>query len=93
MNSTKAMRRDERTQKEIMDEIWEIIKEEGLETKFFHALVERNGHKIVRCNECLAGHEYMSVFAYSEKHGGTIDSFRYYNYYVVDVTEQNRRTV
>lgn len=88
MNSTKAMRRDERTQEEIA----RILKEEGLETKFFHALVERNGHKIVRCNECLAGHEYMSVFAYSEKHGGTIDSFRYYNYYVVDVTEQNRET-
>lgn len=29
----------------------------------------------------------MSVFNYSEKHGGTFDSFKYYNDYVVDITK------
>ena len=50
-------------------------------------LLERNGHKLVRYNNCIAGHKYESVFNYSESHGGTFDSFKYYNDYVVDVTK------
>jgi phosphoserine aminotransferase len=30
----------------------------------------------------------MSVFNYSEKYGGTIDSFKYYNDYVIDITDK-----
>ena len=50
-------------------------------------LVEKNGHKLVRYNEGIAGHKYMKVFDYSVKYGGTFDSFKYYNDYYVDVTE------
>ena len=49
-------------------------------------LLERNGHKLVKFDKCEADHEYMTVFNYSEKNGGTYDSFRYYNDYVVDLT-------
>lgn len=50
-------------------------------------LLDKNGHKLVRYNNCIAGHKYESVFNYSARHGGTVDSFKYYNDYVVDVTE------
>ena len=49
---------------------------------FLRELIQHNGH-----NEAIAGHIYMSVFNYSEKHGGTFDSFKYYNDYVVDITK------
>ena len=54
---------------------------------FLRELIQQNGHKLVRYNEAIAGHIYMSVFNYSEKHGGTFDSFKYYNDYVVDITK------
>ena len=50
-------------------------------------LIEKNGHKLVCPRDAIMGHKYMTVFNYSEIHGGTIDSFHYYNDYVVDVTE------
>jgi len=49
-------------------------------------LIKKNGHKLVRHNETVAGHKYENVFDYSVRHGGTVDSFKYYNFYVVDVT-------
>ena len=53
---------------------------------YLKELIEKNGHKLVKHDNCINGHKYESVFNYSEKHGGTVDSFQYYNDYVVDVT-------
>ena len=65
-----------------------IEREMGISNKMFlKELLEKNGHKLVRHNNCIAGHKYESVFNYSERYGGTFDSFKYYNDYVVDVTE------
>lgn len=50
-------------------------------------LIEKNKHKLIRYNEGIVGHRYMKVFDYSKKYGGTFDSFKYYNNYYVDVTE------
>lgn len=54
---------------------------------FLKELVEKNGDKIVRYNECKEGKKYMSIFNYSEKYGGTFDSFKYYNEYVIELKE------
>lgn len=51
-------------------------------------LIRANGHKLVRYDQCKPGRTYKSVFAYSNGAGGTLDSFRYYNDYVVDVTKE-----
>lgn len=48
-------------------------------------LVHKNGHKLVKYNECKADIKYISVFDYSVKYGGTYDGFKYYNNYVVAV--------
>lgn len=56
-----------------------------MRTLYLKELLEKNGHKLVRYNECVSGHKYESVFNYSDRQGGTIDSFQYYNDYVVDV--------
>lgn len=50
-------------------------------------LIQQNRHKLVLYNETTTGHIYMSVFNYSQKYGGTFDSFKYYNDYVVDITK------
>lgn len=55
---------------------------------FLEELLKQNGHKLVRYNEGIEGHTYMSVFDYSVKYGGTFDSFKYYNDYCIDITEQ-----
>ena len=57
---------------------------------FFKELVKKNGHKLVGYGEAREGHTYVKVFDYSEKYGGTYDSHRYYNNYVVDVTEDEK---
>lgn len=49
-------------------------------------LIIKNGHKLVRYDRTKKGHKYESVFSYSNRHGGTVDSFRFYNDWVVDVT-------
>ena len=33
--------------------------------------------------------KYVSVFNYSEKYGGTYDSFKYYNDYVIELGKGN----
>lgn len=48
-------------------------------------LVLKNGHKIVKYNECKTSAKYMRVFDYSEKYGGTYDGFKYYNDYVIEI--------
>lgn len=48
-------------------------------------LLAKNGDKLVKYNETQEGKRYESVFNYSIKNGGSIDSFRYYNDYVVEL--------
>lgn len=55
--------------------------------QFLTDLLRANGHKLTHYTQAIKGHEYMSVFRYSAKHGGTLDGFRYYNDYVIDITE------
>lgn len=57
---------------------------------FLKDLVEKNGDKIVRYDNCRADKKYMSVFNYSAKYGGTFDSFKYYNDYVIELGEKNK---
>ena len=52
---------------------------------FLKDLVKKNGDKIVKYNNCKEDKKYMSVFNYSEKYGGTFDSFKYYNDYVIEL--------
>lgn len=55
---------------------------------FLKDLVEKNGDKIVRYDNCRADKKYMSVFNYSEKYGGTFDSFKHYNDYVIELGDE-----
>ena len=55
---------------------------------FLKELIKKNGHNLVRYNECIVSHKYESVFDYSVKNGGTFDGCKFYNDYVVDVTEE-----
>lgn len=55
---------------------------------YLKQLVKKNGHRLVRFDRCVEGHNYESVFNYSEKHGETVDSFKYYNNYVIDTTKE-----
>jgi hypothetical protein len=54
---------------------------------FLRGLIEKNGDILWRCSNILptdyGEYEVMSVFDYSVKHGGTVDSFQFYNDYVV----------
>ena len=54
---------------------------------FLEELVKKNGHKLVKYNEAIKGHAYMRVFDYSVHYGGTLDGFKYYTEYYIDVTE------
>lgn len=54
-------------------------------------LIKKNGHSLVKYNECKVGRNYESVFNYSARHGGTLNSYKYYNDYVVDVTDDNKK--
>lgn len=56
--------------------------------QFLKDIIKKNGHKLVKYNECLENREYKSVFDYSSQNGGTFDGFKYYNDYVIDVTEE-----
>ena len=42
-------------------------------------LIKENNHRIVRYNEARHGYDY------SEKHGGTFDSFKYYNDFYIEM--------
>lgn len=55
--------------------------------RYLKDVIKENGHKLVKYNECKVNRKYQSVFDYSVQNGGTFDGFRYYNDYVVDVTE------
>ena len=56
--------------------------------QYLKQLIKSNGHKLTKYNKCSQNHRYISVFNYSELHGGTFDSFKYYNNYVVDIGEK-----
>ena len=58
---------------------------EVISMMYLEELIKKNGHKLVRYNEGIAGHKYMKVFDYSNKYGGTFDSFKYYNDYYVEI--------
>ena len=62
--------------------------------KYLRDLVKENKHEIKHFTEIVEKgvekeHKYMSVFEYSEKYGGTYDSFKYYNDYIIDLGEEN----
>ena len=48
-------------------------------------LVKSNGDKIVFYKNCKKDKIYMSVFNYSQRFGGTNDSFKYYNDFVIEL--------
>jgi len=53
--------------------------------KFLKNLIKENNHKLVLYNQTKTSNKYMTVFEYSEIHGGTYDGFKYYNNYVVEI--------
>ena len=55
---------------------------------YLKELIKKNGHKLIRYDEGVKGHIYMKVFDYCTKYGETFDSFKHYNNYYVDVTEE-----
>ena len=52
---------------------------------FLKDLVDSNGDRIVHYTKCKDENKYVSVFNYSAKYGGTFDSFKYYNDYVIEL--------
>ena len=52
---------------------------------FLKDLVYSNEDRIVHYTKCKDGNKYVSVFDYSAKYGGTFDSFKYYNDYVIEL--------
>ena len=55
--------------------------------KFLLELIKKNGDKLVYYKNCKENKKYISVFNYSNFHGGTFDAFKYYNDYVVEIKE------
>ena len=56
-----------------------------MERMFLKDLVDSNGDRIVHYTKCKDENKYVSVFNYSAKYGGTFDSFKYYNDYVIEL--------
>jgi hypothetical protein len=54
--------------------------------KTLKELTSENGHKILHHTQCTdTTHKYIKPFDYSVKHGGTVDSFKYYNDFYIDI--------
>lgn len=52
--------------------------------KYLKDLAEEKGKQIVRCNQIKSTDTgIQTVFNFSSNNGGTFDSFKYYNNYVV----------
>lgn len=68
------------------EELYEQLRKEGCNKMFLIDLVKENGHKLIHYTQLKEGRKYETVFNYSEKYGGTFDSFKYYNEYYVDIT-------
>ena len=56
-----------------------------MERMFLKDLVDSNGDRIVHYTKCKDENKNVSVFNYSAKYGGTFDSFKYYNNYVIEL--------
>ena len=57
--------------------------------KFFAELVKEDGDRILSWKEAMDPDKtYVRPFDYSLSHGGSIDSFRYYNDYVVEISKK-----
>lgn len=55
-------------------------------SKTFREIVEENGDKIVHWRDATDPRKkYVCPFNYSENRGGSVDSFRYYNDYLVEI--------
>lgn len=48
-------------------------------------LTAKNGHKIIHYTQAKNNKQYMTVFDYSIKHGGTYNGFKFYNDYVIEL--------
>ena len=60
--------------------------------KFLKDLVKENGHNLIHyTQEAKDGYMYMTPFDYSTIHGGTHDSFKYYNYYYIEIPQDTAK--
>lgn len=91
--------REDYDENNILDNKVQLYPEEGLIEESINEslaklkdLVASNGHKLVKYDQCVMGHTYKSVFDYSSDNGGTLDGFKYYNDYVVDVTDSDGKS-
>lgn len=56
--------------------------------QYLEELLRDNGDRLVVYNNIIAGKEYINVFEYSVKYGGTYDSHKYYNNFVVEISSK-----
>lgn len=57
--------------------------------KTLQELASENGHKITHHTKCTdPARQYITPFEYSAKHGGTLDGFKYYNDFYIDIGEK-----
>jgi hypothetical protein len=65
----------------------ERVNANGRPIMFLTDLIKKNGHELTHYTQVKNGRKYESVFNYSNRYGGTFDSFKFYNDYVVDTTK------
>lgn len=69
-------------------ELYKMLQEENCNKMFLEDLIEQNGDKLIHHTQVRdPNKKYESVFNYSERHGGTFDSFKYYHNYVIEIKE------
>lgn len=72
----------------IKKELYEALGKEGSKKMFLKDLIEKNGDKLINRRQATdPNKKYENVFNYSDRHGGTFDSFKYYNNFVVEITK------
>ena len=64
-----------------------------MERMFLKDLVDSNRDRIVHYTKCKDENKYVSVFNYSVKYGGTFDSFKYYNDYVIELGAKTKEEI
>lgn len=72
---------------ESRENLYKRLNANGCYTMFLKDLIKKNGHELIHYTQAKNGRKYESVFNYSNRYGGTFDSFKFYNDYVVDITE------
>lgn len=55
------------------------------EVIYLSDILKKNGDRLVHYDEAKQGKKYMSVFNYSVKNGGAVDSHKYYNEYYIEL--------